>query len=810
MQQTVLNTSHVPGVRLLYYFAYGVAVAAGFVCVLYCYFLLSNYFSPYSPEKLNALMEQQRIWDAERQKETEKGNKTELAIVGQSTPVAETAESAGEGDAEEKEDSGQRPNIDLENRGTNLTLIDPPPAPFLMYPSDYTQLLELRALLAQDPKNQEIRTQIRDLDQQLRVEYFRRKAIATQGAPLLLIAAILCAISARIASVLNRPLPTPQSADPKKQRQEEQKMGRIGNFGVLLTTMLCAGIAIGLFFYPKNDSETFLLAQHEQEMRDKQLSSSKDQPNSGPSRPLPKESADSGTGPDLKPDSTGTSRVSTANQPSSNSTVANQSSETADHNRATPSSEPSGSPTPESARSNDSASKGETAQKVEAGATQQAESNAGQGALTPDRELFWAKLQKNWPGFRGFDGSGITFCKDIPTNWDVETGEGILWKSEVSLLGHNSPIVWEDKVFLSGADDQTRKVYCFNAENGTLIWETEIPDQSSSSTGLKMGVNIMEDTGYAAPTLVTDGERVYAIFANLDLVALDYEGQVIWGKNLGIPENHYGYSTSLALYFDRIIVQYDQGEGRKADQSKLWAFRGSNGEVVWETPRTMMNSWPSPTIRQIGDQFQILTGADPWLIAYDPESGKEIWRCKAYSGGDTAPSPTGWGDVVFSANANPGVLAMNARGTGDISKTDKELWKEIGVRPDTCSPVVYEKYLYSLGPGPYLQCIDTEQGILIWELEVDDEATFYSSPSWGNGLLYLFDKNEEGAKAYVIDPKKAVLDATGTALESGHEKEMILSVNKMGEPVFSSPAFSDGKMFIRGTTTLYCIGATGK
>ncbi|MGL6225578.1 MAG: PQQ-binding-like beta-propeller repeat protein [Thermoguttaceae bacterium] len=777
MQQTVLNTSKVPGIRLLYYFSYGVAVASGFVCVLYCYFLLSNYFSPYSPEKLNALMEQQRIWDAEMEKE--KGNKAELAIVRQSTPVAETAESAGEGDAaggdaEEKGDSGQRPNIDLANQGSNMRLVDPPPAPFLMYPSDYTQLLELRALLAKDPGNQEIRTQIRDLDQQLRVEYFRRKAIATQGAPLLLIAAILCAISARIASVLNRPLPTPQSADPKKQRQEELKLGVIGYWGVLLTTMLCAGIAIGLFFYPKNDSETFLLAQHEQEMRDKL------------------------------------------------------------------SSEPSGSLTPESARSTDSASKGETGAKngtsqkdetgstnetgskvetdtkvetahnVEADATQQAESNAGQGALTPDREQFWAKLQKNWPGFRGFDGSGITSYTNILTNWDVETGEGILWKSEVPLLGHNSPIVWENKVFLSGADDQTRKVYCFNAENGTLIWETEIPAQSSSSTGLKMGVNIMEDTGYAAPTLVTDGERVYAIFANLDLVALDDEGQLIWGKNLGIPDNHYGYSTSLAVYFDRIIVQYDQGDGRKADQSKLWAFRGNNGEVVWETPRTMMSSWPSPVIRKIGDQFQILTGADPWMIAYDPESGKEIWRCKAYSGGDTAPSPTGWGDVVFSANANPGVLAMNARGTGDISKTDKELWKEIGVRPDTCSPVVYEKYLYSLGPGPYLQCIDTEQGILIWELEVDDEATFYSSPSWVNGLLYLFDKNEEGAKAYVIDPKKAVLDATGTALESGREKEMILSVNKMGEPVFSSPAFSDGKMFIRGTTTLYCIGATGK
>ncbi|MGL6195450.1 MAG: hypothetical protein ACRC2T_11575, partial [Thermoguttaceae bacterium] len=116
------------------------------------------------------------------------------------------------------------------------------------------------------------------------------------------------------------------------------------------------------------------------------------------------------------------------------------------------------------------------------------------------------------------------------------------------------------------------------------------------------------------------------------------------------------------------------------------------------------------------------------------------------------------------------------------------------------------KYVYSLGPAAFLQCIDLEKGEIIWDLDLDDYATFYSSPSLVEGKLYMFDKNEDGAKAYVVDPEKAVLDDTGTALASGREKEMVIAENPMGEPIFASPAFVDGKIFIRSEKFLYCIG----
>jgi len=367
--------------------------------------------------------------------------------------------------------------------------------------------------------------------------------------------------------------------------------------------------------------------------------------------------------------------------------------------------------------------------------------------------------------------------------------------------------LWENRVFLTGADEERRIVYCFDNDDGKLLWEYELDPIPADATPLRMNVNMYPDTGYAASTPATDGERVYAIFATLDLVTLDFDGNLLWSKNLGVPDNHYGYSASLAFYKDRVIVQYDQGDGRKPDESKIIAFKGTDGSIVWETPRTIMNSWPSPIVRKIGDNFQLLTGADPFLISYDPETGQELWRIGAYSGGDTAASPTGFGTTVFAANQIPGITAVDATGSGDLTGTDKRLWLTRASNPDACSPIATEKSLYTIGPGAYLQCIEIETGDMIWELGLDDYATFYSSPGLADGKIYLFDKELRGeAKAYVVDLEKVVLDDSGTAPKSEQGKEMILAINPMGDPIFASPAFSDGCIYIRSETMLYCIG----
>ncbi|MCL2305579.1 MAG: PQQ-binding-like beta-propeller repeat protein [Planctomycetaceae bacterium] len=665
MKQTVLNSTAVPGVLFLYYLAVATAMTSGVFCVLFLAILLNNYFAPYSPEKLDRMI-------------------AESGETGVSTALAAPRTVASGAD------------IDPTKLAAPSTLPDEHKSPFNLFPSDYKELVDLRRQLMQDTGNTAIRERIRVLDQQLRVEYFRRREIAAAGAPFLLLAACFLVFSARIAAVLNRKLPVPGSKDAAKQRNEDSHFAKYGLVAVCFVGAVCFGIALGLLSSERSELARFLLARGGIE-----------------------EIEERGSGIEKEP------------------------------------------------------------------ATEQ------------PAVVDW-KPTANWPTFRGADGSGISTAKNPPLHWNVETGENILWKSEISLPGHSSPILWNDRIFLTGADEHQRKVYCFDKESGTLLWDYELEARDSDAVPLQMGVNLNEDTGYAAPTPATDGERVYAIFATCDLVALDFDGNLVWSKNLGVPDNHYGYAASLAFYKDRLLVQYDQGDGRKANESKLIAFKGSDGSVVWETPRTMMNSWPSPIVRKIGDKFQLLTGADPFLISYDPETGQELWRCKAYSSGDTAASPTGFGTTVFAANGQPGITAVDATASGDLTGTDKRLWLVRTCAPDACSPIATEKYLYSLGPGAFLQCIEIASGEVIWELEIDDYATFYSSPSLADGKIYLFDKESKGAKAYIIDPEKAV--------QEGQEKEMILAVNPMGEPIFASPAFSDGRIYIRSETTLYCIG----
>jgi len=687
MKQTVLNSTTVPGVLILYFLAIATAITSGVFCVLFLAILLNNYFAPYSPEKLDRMIAQS-------------------GETGVST-VQITGQSAGS-------ETGQRPNIDPSQLATApLDLTEEPKSPFNLLPSEYSELLDLRHQLAQDTGNSAIRERIRVLDQQLRVEYFRRREIAAIGAPFLLLAACLLVLSVRVAAVLNRRLPTPTQKSETQRRREDSLVAKYGISGVCLVGAVCFGIATGLLFSERSELERFLIAKTQIEERGKRI-----------------EEKDPGCG------------------------------------------------------------------------EQQAVSTS------ESTEVEWEPSTTNWPTFRGPDGSGISEAKNLPVTWNVETGENIKWKSEISLPGHNSPIYWENHLFLTGANETERKVYCFHKEDGTLLWEYKLNPIPPDATPLKMNVNIYTDTGYAAPTAATDGKRVYAIFASADLVALDFEGNLVWSKNLGVPDNHYGYSASLAFYKDRVIVQYDQGDGRKENESKLIAFKGTDGSIIWETPRTIMNSWPSPTLRKIGDSFQLLTGADPWMISYDPETGQELWRCRAYSGGDTAASPIGFGTIVFAANASLGITAIDATGTGDLS--DKKLWLLRTCNPDACSPIATEKYLYSLGPGSFLQCIEIagdHPGEMIWELGVDDFAMFYSSPSLADGKIFLFDKEDrEGAKAYVIDPEKAVFNESGDALEKGRENEMILAINPMGDPIFASPAFSEGHIYIRSETTLYCIG----
>jgi outer membrane protein assembly factor BamB len=389
-------------------------------------------------------------------------------------------------------------------------------------------------------------------------------------------------------------------------------------------------------------------------------------------------------------------------------------------------------------------------------------------------------VAKNWASFRGPNGAGISAYTNVPSRWDGKTSQGILWKTEIPLTGNNSPVVWNDRIFLSGADPNYRQVFCFDTTTGKLLWKGDVLGLTKSN---EKPLEMSQETGYAAPTVATDGRRVYAIFPTGDLACFDFKGKKIWEQNLGRPDNSYGYASSLAMYKNLLLIQYDQG-GIEDEKSNLIALDGFSGRIAWQTKRPVGNSWSSPIVAKIGEQFQIITSADPWVIGYNPDDGTEIWRANCING-DIAPSPIYANGLVFAIAPYSKLVAVKVNGKGDVTKTNIAWVNEEG-GPDICSPLSDGKYVFLMATEGLLQCLNVSDGKKVWEK--DFQEYFLASPSLVGDKLYLL--SEKGVM-YIA--------------EIGSEYKQLVKC-ELGEKCFASPAFADRRIYIRGVKNLYCIG----
>jgi outer membrane protein assembly factor BamB len=394
------------------------------------------------------------------------------------------------------------------------------------------------------------------------------------------------------------------------------------------------------------------------------------------------------------------------------------------------------------------------------------------------------QMRRNWPAFRGPDGSGVVTLANIPAKWDAATGDGILWKSPVPLTGPNSPVIWDNRIFMTGSDDKNYvyQVYCYDADSGKLLWTGDVPNAIKSDGE---NIDVMEDTGLCAPTAVTDGHRVYAIFATGNVAAFDYNGKQVWLRKLGIPDSVYGYASSLAIYQDKVIVQFDQAT---ADDglSKLIALDAMTGKTAWETKRPVGNSWSSPIVVDIDGKSSIITAADPWVIAYDAATGSETWRAECIMG-DVAPSPVYSKGLVFAIEPYSRLVAVRTGGTGNVTGTHIAWFAEDDI-PDICSPLSTGELVYILTTDGLITCYKTADGEKLWDHEIE-KSTFNASPCLVGDKIYLL--SVKGVMRIIKTP--------------GEYAE--IAVCDIGEKCYASPAFADGRIYIRGVDNLYCIGS---
>ncbi len=389
----------------------------------------------------------------------------------------------------------------------------------------------------------------------------------------------------------------------------------------------------------------------------------------------------------------------------------------------------------------------------------------------------WETVRKNWPSFRGPGGVGVAAATRVPIDWDLASGRNVLWTAEPPLGGTNSPVVWEKRLYLSGATDTAREVFCFDTETGALLWRYALQPMPGTP---EKPPKVTEETSFAAPTMAAQGNLACALFGNGDLVCLDDSGTLKWGRNLGVPDNHYGHSSSLLAHGGTLIVQYDQKRN-----GKLLALDLADGREVWAAPRTHI-SWASPACVETPFGWQLLLNSSQDVSGYDPLSGELLWRLECLDA-EVATSPAYANGTVFAANDMTTAVAIRFEKDGAEPKP-AIAWQYEDLLPDVSSPVGTGRHFFMATSRGEIVCLDAETGAETWMQEFDEG--FYASPILAGDRIYAVDK----AGTTIIFKAAGAYELVGAP--------------RLDEETVATPAFVDGRIYVRTQSRLVCIAAS--
>jgi outer membrane protein assembly factor BamB len=407
-----------------------------------------------------------------------------------------------------------------------------------------------------------------------------------------------------------------------------------------------------------------------------------------------------------------------------------------------------------------------------------------------------ARVQGNWPGFRGPTGLGYTTEENLPLTWGGPAKENVRWAAPLVGQGHASPIVWDQAVVVCTvhwpAEVQDRKqvipehhVTCYRTSDGKLLWDTLVPPGPWRREDFRSGPG----GGYAAATPVTDGKLIYCAFASSVLAALDFQGHIVWRKPLVPYSFDVTLGSSPVLYGDTVILLCAMA---KPEDSHIVAFDKTNGEVKWERKLPQMRFGHStPLILQIANKPQMLLVASGMeeagdaLQSLDPADGKLLWWCRGE--GDASSPAYGQGLVYFDDGRGGTGVAVDPTGSGDVSDTHVR-WTITQRGEALSSPIVVGQYLYRLRTPGLLQCWEMATGKQMYSERLQDISTTWASPiADPKGRLFFAN----AGKSYVVQAGPAC---------------RVLAVNDLGDGNHPSPAVAQGRLFLVGMKNIYCIG----
>jgi outer membrane protein assembly factor BamB len=413
---------------------------------------------------------------------------------------------------------------------------------------------------------------------------------------------------------------------------------------------------------------------------------------------------------------------------------------------------------------------------------------------------------ENWPQWRGPGSQGVSSETALPTAWAPD--RNIAWKTELPGSGHSSPIVWGDRLFVTAVVEgepipgqkpvvhmmggkewvhpdsvaadlkHTFKVLALDAKSGKILWDRTAYEGAVYDARHRR-------SSFAGPTPVTDGDMVFAYFGPEGLYAYDYSGALRWKVVETFPTLGLGTGTSPILFRDLVIIQRDEDTG---ENSLIVAYDKKTGREVWKTKREVEISWGTPVLVEAGGRTELVTNGNERIIAYDPATGKELWRTKGVESNAIHTPLVGHGLVIVTAGYP--VKRVLALRPGDVPDEKRVAWEYLKGTGYVVSNVLYADYLYLLTDNGIVTCLDPKTGEVKYEGgRVPVPARFMGSPVAFAGYIAL---TSEDGDTYM--------------LKAGPEHQ-IAATNSVDEPVLSSPALSNGRIYIRGQKHLFAIGA---
>jgi outer membrane protein assembly factor BamB len=394
----------------------------------------------------------------------------------------------------------------------------------------------------------------------------------------------------------------------------------------------------------------------------------------------------------------------------------------------------------------------------------------------------------NWPQWRGPNLNGFSNEKNLPVKWTTE--ENVSWKVPMPGWTGSTPIIWRDRIFLNVADGDNLFLWCLNKANGEVIWKKP----------LGAGNVKMRKQNMSSPSPVTDGKSVYVMTGTGIFKGFDFNGNELWARDIqkdyGQFGLNWGYASSPLLFDDSLYVQVLHGM-KTDDASYVMRIDKKTGKTLWKVDRPTNairespDSYTTPALLRYGKSVEIVITGGDCVTGHDPATGKELWRANGLNPNNDpsyriVASPIIFDDIIYAPTRIRPLLALKAGGRGDIT-TSHVLWSTVN-GPDVPTPVTDGKYFYVVNDRGIMFCLDAKTGAEVYGQQRIRPGTYSGSPVLADGKIYV--TNEDGLTTVV---------AAGPKFE-------VLAENPLNDYTLSSPAISDGQIFIRTAAYLYAIG----